>query len=577
MLHFNKSKIIFLVTTVIALVIVAFFRFYRLGSIPQGLTKDESYYGYDAYSILKTGRDIWGNKLPLSFKSTGEYKMNLTYFIVPAIKLFGLNEMSVRLPSAVFGFATLIVLFFTLNLIFSHRFFSLLMTTVFALSPLSFGMSRLFYESNVGLFFVAVGIYFVFSRNLLLASTFLAISSYLYNPYRYLGLGLLLIALVLTYLFRKRDPQPSLLRRLLPLIIFLGIVSPLLIFSKSGTTLNRLREELILQKTNYELVINDMRANCYLLLKSPSLAKLCYPLWNKLVLHLGNVAKSSLEPVSPEILFLETHDQYITPDNYGVFHSFLLPFYFLGLIWLFGFSTLRKLGRYHQYFLLFGLVLSVGIIAATGNVGIYRHPVTMYLIYLMICIGAFQAYQQISMLKKFPAFLIYLTLILTAGFQITKYLATYNLYTQKLPLLFSSDDREIFEYISSKKDFQYIVDRKFHSPLTASFFWAIDPAYFQQHIIWTDPDPWGFINAYRLGNIYSQTYTVEQLLCLKHQNPSSPLRAVVIDDPGKYNEYADLLTHDYTHSLVLHAVYDIDLLYPQVLLHFPADLCQLPK
>ncbi|GAI80456.1 unnamed protein product, partial [marine sediment metagenome] len=70
-----------------------FLRLFKLGDFPLSLNRDEAAIGYNAYSILKTGRDEWGEKLPLSFKSFGDYKMPLyIYFTVPFIKIFGLNE-----------------------------------------------------------------------------------------------------------------------------------------------------------------------------------------------------------------------------------------------------------------------------------------------------------------------------------------------------------------------------------------------------------------------------------------------------------------------------------------------------
>jgi hypothetical protein len=159
-------------------------------------------------------------------------------------------------------------------------------------------------------------------------------------------------------------------------------------------------------------------------------------------------------------------------------------------------------------------------------------------------------------------------------FQQTKYLVTYRLYSASLPLLFATDARDIYTYLATKKDYTYIVDKKFHGPITAAYLWQIDPEYFQRNIIWTDPDPWGFINAYQLGNIHSQTYTVEYLLCQKHKAPDKAIKAVVIDDPGRYSKLASYKSYDDSGTLNLHDVYDIDELYPLVLKHYPTDLCQ---
>jgi 4-amino-4-deoxy-L-arabinose transferase-like glycosyltransferase len=85
------------------IIIVGFFlRFYMLGSVPAGLTSDEADTGYDAYSILVSGRDQWGQFLPItSFKGFGDNRSPLyTYLVVPFVGLFDLSPFAVRLPSA---------------------------------------------------------------------------------------------------------------------------------------------------------------------------------------------------------------------------------------------------------------------------------------------------------------------------------------------------------------------------------------------------------------------------------------------------------------------------------------------
>ncbi len=50
----------------LSILILAFIlRFYKLGTIPKGLDWDENSNAYNAYSILKTGRDEYGKFFPL--------------------------------------------------------------------------------------------------------------------------------------------------------------------------------------------------------------------------------------------------------------------------------------------------------------------------------------------------------------------------------------------------------------------------------------------------------------------------------------------------------------------------------
>src|SRR3990167_4417424 len=93
----HHKKLVILVAG-IALIL----RFYKLGQIPLSLSWDEVSLGYNAYSILKTGRDEHAKWFPLAaFEAYGDYKPPLyIYASVPFIKVFDLNELAVRLPSA---------------------------------------------------------------------------------------------------------------------------------------------------------------------------------------------------------------------------------------------------------------------------------------------------------------------------------------------------------------------------------------------------------------------------------------------------------------------------------------------
>ena len=95
-------------TLLVLIILLAFIlRFYQLGINPPGLYWDEAVFGYDAYSILKTGKDHHGVTLPLFFESFGDWKLpGYHYLLVPSIAIFGLNEFAVRFPSAFFGFLT---------------------------------------------------------------------------------------------------------------------------------------------------------------------------------------------------------------------------------------------------------------------------------------------------------------------------------------------------------------------------------------------------------------------------------------------------------------------------------------
>ena len=96
----NKSIIIYLVILIIGL----FLRLYRLSDAPSRPTIDEMSIGYNAYSLLQSGKDEWGVKWPLIFRAFGDYKLPLyIYGTIPFVWLFHLNLISIRLLSVVAG------------------------------------------------------------------------------------------------------------------------------------------------------------------------------------------------------------------------------------------------------------------------------------------------------------------------------------------------------------------------------------------------------------------------------------------------------------------------------------------
>ena len=97
---------------ILIILLAAVLRFYKLGQVPSGFVNDEAAFGYNAYSLLKTGKDEFGKAWPIIFRSFGEGKLPVyVYLTVPSVAIFGLNEFAVRLPSALFGVLTVFMLY----------------------------------------------------------------------------------------------------------------------------------------------------------------------------------------------------------------------------------------------------------------------------------------------------------------------------------------------------------------------------------------------------------------------------------------------------------------------------------
>lgn len=159
-----KTKLFLIVIILIA----SLLRLWNLKANPPHLTQDEAALGYNAYSILKTGKDEHGEVLPIVFKSFGDYKPGLyVYLAVPFVAAFGLTETAVRLPSALSGVVAVYLLYMIVYELFQkkkiyvgNKTLGLVAALVLATNPWHIHLSRGAWEVNVALTLTLIGIYF---------------------------------------------------------------------------------------------------------------------------------------------------------------------------------------------------------------------------------------------------------------------------------------------------------------------------------------------------------------------------------------------------------------------------------
>ncbi len=151
----NKLEILALV---IIFLIAFILRFNMLGEIPYGFYQDESAIGYNAFSIIETGKDEYGQTMPLYFKSFGDYKLPVyIYVTIPSIMLFGMTEFAVRFPSAFFGFLTVIVFYVFIKKSSNNEKLSLIATGLLAINPWHLHYNRATFEVSISLFLFVLG------------------------------------------------------------------------------------------------------------------------------------------------------------------------------------------------------------------------------------------------------------------------------------------------------------------------------------------------------------------------------------------------------------------------------------
>lgn len=300
-------------------------RFWGITSNPPSLNIDEVSIGYNAYSILKTGKDEYGTLLPLSFKSVGDYKPPvLVYLTVPSIALFGLTEFAVRFPTALISTIGIVIMFFFARKLSSSIPIALAAALLFAISPWVLYYSRYGVEATVAMVFLMAGalllLKFIDKKTFiraLLAAFFLVLSMYAYHTNRLL-VPLLGLAFLL---FNRKDIVTHFKKYIVFGVIFLLLSCPLFISTLYGPDKTRAQTTFITRDIEYQRVVllqpHEVESNL---------------LSNDTFLLIFHGVRKYLNYFTPNFLFINGLNMTrMGSYNLGVLYLFEIPFLFVGL------------------------------------------------------------------------------------------------------------------------------------------------------------------------------------------------------------------------------------------------------
>lgn len=506
----TKNKIFFLVILILA----AFFRFWQLDELPLSPNWDEISHGYNAFSLLKTGRDQWGSAWPLfNFRAYGDYPTALNlYLTLPFVALLGLNTLSLRLPAAILGLVFTVVVYFLARIFTKNRSLSLIAFAIAAFSPWTFFTSRAVFQSNPAQFFLSLGILlFLLSKNnnknyQILSALSLGLSLYSYHNSR-IAAPLIFLSLLLIYRqFNKKN--------LLFIIVFLILAVPNLINLFSPESLVRNRWVGIINPISVN-IINERRR----LFEGPVLLNL---LANNKVTYFGSQFTSNLlNFLNPVPLFFTGSQNYqFNPPQTGLLYIFLLPFFYLGLI----VSFKKVANNRHHLFLVVALLISfIPAALTTGDFPSVRLTIATPFIYLFITIG----FSTIA--AKTKGYLLPLFLILTLTF-FFNYWKNYQNYAQNYASAWQYGHEETVNYLKSQypQYDQIVFTKKYGEPHQfILFYWPWDPAsYHQDPKLNTDfHSDWYWVNAFDKF-VFVNDWEIK--------NYSFKPRTLLVTSPGNY-------------------------------------------
>lgn len=180
-----------------------------LDLLPGGLNQDEASAAYDAYAIMTTGMDRNGQVMPMHLIAWGSGQNALySYLMIPFIAIFGVNEIAIRLPMALVGCLSIVLLYDLIRRKYDKNA-ALFAALFLIIAPWHLMKSRWSLESNLFPDLVFIGFY-LFILGLepgkqwktYLASALLGLSAYSYGT-SYFFLFFFVIGF-LVYVFLKK-------------------------------------------------------------------------------------------------------------------------------------------------------------------------------------------------------------------------------------------------------------------------------------------------------------------------------------------------------------------------------------
>jgi 4-amino-4-deoxy-L-arabinose transferase-like glycosyltransferase len=448
---------------VLLLLISFFIRIYKIDNL--SLFGDEIDVGYQAFSLLQTGRDYKGNFLPFYIQSLSESRAPLLiYLTIPGIKIFGLTELGVRITPIIFGVLSIYLLYKLVFLLSNSNTLALYSSLALSLSPWHFHYSRAAFEVTLLLSLILAGTYFAYkfinsSKNKFL---YLSILSFCLSFYTYNTANIFVPLLISTIFFTNLKSFLSSIKLknfIISLLLFLVLTLPLIYQIFLGSAANRFNLISIFHNQNTINQIIDKRTTFSAV--SPQVEAIFH---NKPIAWIGEFAKNYLSAFSLPFLFIsgdQTNYRHSIP-NFGLIFIAFLPVLLTGLFKL---NFKDKLNKLMFGWLLFSPIASSFTISG-GNHATRLFLMTLPLAYFS-ALGIFNIIKNNNIFSKFLLFLSFLLLFI----QIIGFTHEYFIHYPKDSFeVWNYGYKELFQSIPETTKNIFISNAKYNSLLPFSFY-----------------------------------------------------------------------------------------------------------
>lgn len=511
-------------------------RFYLLGEVPNGLTTDEADIGYNTYSILKTGKDVYGRNRPLFFQSFNDYKPGLLIYLqIPFVYFLGLSDFSIRVMPSILGSITPLLLYFFLKRLYPREnllpFIAFFLTT---LSPWELAVSRIDPSTLAIFLYLLFFIFFFLAINknmkyLLLSTSVLAISFYAYYASVIYAPLICLLLFILYFNTLKKNPKVILLSA----VAFIILSAPALanFLSEQGrnrvSAINIFTADVTLPASISEMNHDVENGNPF--------AKIFH---NRRIVYANTFLDNYFDFFNLDYLFVNSaRIRYFYLNYVGFFHLIELPFFLYGLT-----SILKR--RNKNDIAILGLMIIGPVPGALVLGAAYPHRTLIFILTVQIitAIGLstfLQSYKKrfVSKSLKLLTFTVY---VMSFAFFLHQYFV-------HSPREFNSESNngawlstEVEKAIPIVKLYQDQYDKiifswsvgKLAPPVYFMFYEKLDPVQFQTKAAGWTKDPPSFRQIYnQIGNIEFRAIDWEQDKDLKN--------TLLVGYPNEFPKYTE--------------------------------------
>ena len=523
----NKIKLI------IILLIALILRAYKIDTFP-ALNPDEAALGYNAYSLIETGKDEHGISWPLHFKSFGDFKPGgYVYLAMPFIKLIGLTPLAVRLPNLILSILTIYILYKLIILLTTSNALSLCIALALSLSPWHIHFSRGAWESSAALFFIVLGIYWFYSYIIHHKSYFIYLfplpfvaSLYIYHSARIISPLIVIFLLIANHKLLITNFKKIILPFFVAILLTIPVLFSFLV--NGGTTRfggvglladygpTSRAEELLNNHGNTKLV-NRIIHNRRVLYGISWMQKYSSHFDLNFLFINGDEVPRSKSPEMGQLYLIE------------------LPLLLVGIIYLLKLQKAKALKH---------LTIALLFISPIASSLTFQAPSALrslpMVIPFSILTGSGLYYLSTLFKTNLWTTLYYILIFVAYTYSLIYFIDTYFIHSpQRYPYAWNNGFSEVVPYVENQKTkFSdiYFTDKYDQPYILYLFYSKYDPSKIQTQIKLTSPDKFGFSTVSQIDNIHFGRIEWDKIknnsLVISSDEPISNIPQKIINFPN---------------------------------------------